>query len=87
MAPAHTHDIFDIINPATGKLLTAVAAAQKADVDSAVKAAQAALRPTWKVTTAVQRARLLNKLADIVEREAEIFAATEAVDAGIVQRL
>ena len=41
--PSLTGKTFDCINPATGQVLTKVAACEQADVDAAVKAARAAV--------------------------------------------
>jgi hypothetical protein len=40
------------------------------DIDAAVKAARAAFKTTWgKNVTGFERSRLLNKLADLIERD------------------
>ena len=43
-APSLTGKTFDCINPATGQVLTKVAACEQADIDAAVKAARGAFR-------------------------------------------
>ncbi|MCR6483661.1 aldehyde dehydrogenase family protein [Amycolatopsis sp. OK19-0408] len=73
---------FDDLNPATGELLTRVADASAEDVDRAVGAARAALEGAWGDTPGVARGRLLNKLADLVERDAPELARLEALDIG-----
>ncbi|HJQ45851.1 MAG TPA: aldehyde dehydrogenase family protein [Amycolatopsis sp.] len=73
---------FDDLNPATGEVLARVADASAEDVDRAVKAARAALDGAWGDTPGVARGRLLNKLADLVERDAEQLARLEALDVG-----
>ena len=61
---------FETINPATGEVLAKVAAADKADVDKAVKAARKALESgPWSTMDAADRGRLLFKLADLVDRK------------------
>ena len=67
--------------PATGADLAVCAQATKADVDTAVDAAWAAFK-TWKNTTINERAAILNKVADIIEQNAEHLATVESMDNG-----
>jgi hypothetical protein len=48
---AQNRDTFDVVNPATGKLLASVAACSDEDVDAVVIAARAAL-PAWSTLPA-----------------------------------
>jgi aldehyde dehydrogenase (NAD+) len=74
---------FDTVNPTTGEVLAKVAAAGPKDVDRAVKAARKALESApWKTMDAAERGRLLYKLADLVEKNAEELAALESLNAG-----
>jgi aldehyde dehydrogenase (NAD+) len=74
---------FPAINPATGETLCQVAEADAADVDLAVQAARKALDAgPWKRMDAADRGRLLYKLADRIEKEAEDLAALEALNCG-----
>ncbi len=74
---------FETINPATGEVLAKVAAAEKADVDKAVKAARKALESgPWSTMDAADRGRLLFKLADLVDQKAEELAALESLNCG-----
>jgi acyl-CoA reductase-like NAD-dependent aldehyde dehydrogenase len=63
----------DVINPATGRTLTAAPRADRAQLEQAVAAAKAAF-PTWSATPPRQRAALLVKLADALEAEQGEFA-------------
>ena len=74
--------VFETLNPATGERLTEVAAASVADVDLAVTAATEALHTTWAAVPPSQKAALLNRLADLVERDAELLSAIESTDMG-----
>lgn len=69
-------------NPATEAHLADVDAASADDVDTAVRAARAALEGEWGATPGVVRARLLNRLADLIERDGDILARLEALDVG-----
>ncbi len=60
----------DVKNPATGKTLAQTPMSTAADVDRAVKAAQAAF-PAWRATPPVQRARYLFKLKTLLDEHKE----------------
>src|SRR5438132_14157338 len=63
---------FATINPATGQTICQVAEGDKADVDLAVKAARRAFEDgPWAKMNASERGRLLFKLADLIEKNAE----------------
>ena len=68
-------------NPATGEFLTEIADASEKDVDDAVKSARKAFA-TWSKTTPVERAAVLNKIADIIDENAEYLATVETIDNG-----
>ncbi|API58623.1 betaine-aldehyde dehydrogenase [Tardibacter chloracetimidivorans] len=74
---------FDVFDPATGEVLTKVAEGDKADVDIAVAAARAAFDGgAWSRVSPAERGRLLWKVADLLERDAEAFARLETIDNG-----
>ncbi len=74
---------FDTINPATGEVLASVARGGKADMDLAVKAARRAFEnPEWRKMNAMDRTKLLLKLADLIERDADELAVLESLDNG-----
>ena len=79
--PASDGKTFVTTNPATGEKLAECAQATKDDVDAAVKAAWAAF-PAWRDWTANDRAALLNKIADVIEENAEELATIESMDNG-----
>ncbi|RZF66012.1 aldehyde dehydrogenase [Sphingomonas populi] len=68
-------------DPATGKETARVAAADAADVDAAVRAAQAAF-DGWRTTTPVSRARILWAIADLIEAHIDALAELETLDQG-----
>src|SRR5882757_2194418 len=63
----------DVINPATGKLLTTCARADKSQFDQAVAAAKAAFL-TWSITPIEQRRQILLKIADALAARSAEFA-------------
>jgi aldehyde dehydrogenase (NAD+) len=75
---------FDTINPYSGEVWAQIARSAEADVDAAVNAARAAFRGDWGRIKPSQRGRLLHKLADLVEQNAEALALTETRDNGKV---
>ena len=68
-------------DPATGTQTAEIAVAGSADVDAAVAAAGAAL-PIWRATVPVERARLLWKIADLIEAHIDELAELETLDQG-----
>jgi aldehyde dehydrogenase (NAD+) len=74
---------FPTVNPATGEEICQVAEADAADVEEAVRAARAAFqRGAWHRMAASERGRLLNKLADLIEKHADELAELESLDNG-----
>ena len=71
----------DVFCPANGEKLSTIADATKDDVDRAVDAAWKAFE-TWGKTTKAERAIILNKVADLIEENAEKFALLESLDNG-----
>ncbi len=71
----------DVLNPHDNSLITRVAEAKAADVDAAVDAAERAF-PMWSGMPAAERGKLLLKLADRIEAEADALAKLEAIDTG-----
>ncbi len=76
----------DVFEPATASAFARVPDSDAADVDAAVAAATHAA-PAWAATPAEDRARLLNRLADLVERDLDALARLESRNAGKTVRL
>lgn len=70
-----------ILNPATEEVIAHVAAGSEKDVDTAAKAARAALK-VWNGITAAERGRILNRLADLLEKNQEELIMLESMNAG-----
>ena len=73
--------LFDVMNPATSKVIARVTNGTKADVDAAVAAARAAL-PEWKGLAPHARARFLYALARGVQKHSRLLAVLESMDNG-----
>ncbi|MEZ5279468.1 MAG: aldehyde dehydrogenase [Acidimicrobiales bacterium] len=80
VAPA-SGEYIDSDNPYTGEIWARVARGTAADVDAAAAAAKAA-SVGWAATTPTQRGRLLYKLADLIERDAQRLGEVEVRDNG-----
>lgn len=72
---------FDNISPIDGKPFTKAAHSTKEDIALAVDAASEAFK-TWSKTSATERSIILNKIADRLEANLELLAATETIDNG-----
>lgn len=73
----------EVRNPADGSFITTVPEASKEDVDLAVRAARKAFEEgPWPEMKPNERARLLLKLADLIEEHAEEFAHLDTLDYG-----
>jgi aldehyde dehydrogenase (NAD+) len=79
--PASDGATFDTFCPANGEKLASCAEATREDVDEAVKGAWEAFK-SWKQTTVQERAAILNKIADIIDENAEELALIETLDNG-----
>ncbi|VTU36579.1 Putative aldehyde dehydrogenase AldA [Variovorax sp. PBS-H4] len=73
---------FSAINPFNQEVWAEVAEATESDVRDAVAAARHAFETTWRMTTGMQRAKLLNRLAQLLEQNAERMALLESTDNG-----
>ena len=73
---------FTTINPATEEKLSAVADANAADVNKAVKAARNAYEKTWKKMPAKERAKYIFRIARIMQERARELAVIETLDGG-----
>lgn len=74
---------FASVNPATGETITEVSYGNAADVDRAVKAArQAHESGVWRDKPAAERSLILNRFADLLEKNAGEIAALETQDNG-----
>jgi acyl-CoA reductase-like NAD-dependent aldehyde dehydrogenase len=81
--PAAAGHTFETVDPATGRTITSLALAGPDDVDRAVAAARRALSEgPWGSISAGDRARLMYRLADLVEGAAAELAELESLDNG-----
>ena len=91
IAPAYGHfingrfvdgtDHFDTVNPATGKVLSKVAAGTQDEVDAAVKAARDA-QAGWAALPGIERAKYLYRIARRIQERSRELAVLETMDNG-----
>ena len=85
--PARGGATLATIDPATGKAWARLADASGPDVDDAVQAASQAFRSAaWRALPAARRGRLLMRLGDLIEANAEQLASLESADNGKLYR-
>ncbi|KAL8696404.1 MAG: hypothetical protein Q9224_002816 [Gallowayella concinna] len=76
-------NLFTSENPSTGQELLEIQEGREEDVDEAVKVARRTFDDgSWSGSNPLQRAKLLNNLADIFEKNAEEIVALECADTG-----
>ncbi|MGW1000330.1 aldehyde dehydrogenase family protein [Streptomyces sp. NPDC002520] len=76
-------DPLQTVDPATGEVLATLRAASVAEVDEAARAgARAAADPAWRGLLPHQRARLLHRIAELVEGAADELSAVQTADTG-----
>ncbi|MEI9886312.1 MAG: aldehyde dehydrogenase family protein [Rhizomicrobium sp.] len=81
--PARSGETFEVIDPATGKVLSRAAAGGAADIDAAVAAARQAFQSgPWSKMRSAERTLLLNRLADAIAARIDEIALLESLDGG-----
>lgn len=79
--PPMSANFIDLVNPAIGEVVGQVPESNEKDVNAAVDAARAAL-PRWSTTPVEERFRLLNRIAELIDANAEALALAETNDNG-----
>ena len=80
--PAAEGRTFDTVNPASGESFRTVSEAGAEDADRAVRAAARAF-DDWSSRTAIQRARILYRWADLIEAHVDELGLLETRDMGM----
>jgi len=82
--PSESGETMPVENPSTGAIIAHAARALEADIDKAVRAARRAFDDgPWRTMPASERARILNRFADLIEAEGEELAVIETLDNGM----
>jgi betaine-aldehyde dehydrogenase len=71
----------EVVSPATGEVLCAIADADAADVDRAVAAAREGFK-AWRAVPPLERGRILREAAAVLRRHGPELAALDAADGG-----
>ena len=79
--PAASGKTFPTFNPGNGEICGHLAECDEEDIDKAVRAAVASF-PGWKKKTGAARAKVLMKLAQLVEANGAKLAELESINAG-----
>jgi aldehyde dehydrogenase (NAD+) len=79
--PSHDGKMQDVFDPSTGAKITSVAMGGDAEVEMAFTAAQTAF-PAWAATSPVERAVILHRLADLMEKHTSDLTQIESLDVG-----
>jgi phenylacetaldehyde dehydrogenase len=80
---ARSGGVIDVTEPSTGETMGAIAAGEAEDVALAVEAARRAFDDgRWSLLTPAERETRLNRLADLVQQDAEALAIIETLDNG-----
>ncbi len=79
-----SHDAtIEVEDPSSGKIVSQVVDASDKDVDRAVAAARAAFDDQrWYSMAPIAREKIMHRLADLIEENAELFSELEAIDNG-----
>jgi aldehyde dehydrogenase len=77
----HAGKYFDNISPVTGQVVCKIARSDAQDIEAALDAAHAA-KDAWGSTSVVERAIVLNRIADRMEANLERLAVAETWDNG-----
>jgi phenylacetaldehyde dehydrogenase len=86
--PAQSGETFEVVDPANARVFAHAAAGGEADIDVAVQSARKAFESgPWSTMTPGQRARLLLRLADLIEANADEIALLETLDNGMPFRM
>ncbi|MGO2658149.1 aldehyde dehydrogenase family protein [Mycetocola reblochoni] len=81
--PAASGERFDTVDPATGRVIAAVARGDAEDVDRAVRAARRAFeRGDWSLAAPAERKRVLLAVADGIRSHADELALLDSIDGG-----
>ncbi len=76
-------DPIDVIDPATGERISSIADATHSDIDAAVAAARKGFESdAWQGMTPQDRMRMIRRIADLLEANAEELAYLETLDSG-----
>uniref|UniRef100_UPI00404A5BAB aldehyde dehydrogenase n=1 Tax=Fulvivirga sp. TaxID=1931237 RepID=UPI00404A5BAB len=71
----------DNVNPSTGEIYSYIPDSDKEDVENAVQSAKSAFK-SWAETSITDRAKVMNRIADLIDENHDKLAMAESVDNG-----
>ena len=80
--PAREGETLAVSDPSDGQRFGSIARGRAADIDAAVRAARAAFEGRWGRTPALERGRVLMRLAGLIDAHRESLAQLESRDTG-----
>jgi len=81
---AEAREFFEVFDPVTGKVIAKVPSGQRADVDRAVKAAARAFESrVWLSLGAQERAKILWRVAELIDKNASDLTNLESLNNGM----
>lgn len=80
---AESGKTIDVINPATEEKIGTIPAGEAVDVDKAVKAARRAFEGPWSKVSPSDRAKMIWKLADLIEAHGKELTEVEILNNGM----
>jgi len=81
---AEAREHFDVFDPVTGKVIAKVPSGQRADIDRAVKAAARAFESrVWLNLGAQERAKILWRVAELIDKNASDLTNLESLNNGM----
>ena len=81
LVPPQSGQYLNNYNPAEGKVYSLIPDSDKADVQAAVEAAKSAFE-SWSTMAVQKRADIMNKIADLIDKNHNRLAEAESVDNG-----
>jgi acyl-CoA reductase-like NAD-dependent aldehyde dehydrogenase len=81
LAQAASGDTIDAVNPATGETIARFSRCTADDIDRAARAAKEA-QPAWRALPPLERAAVVNRIADVVMEHAEELSGLDVADNG-----
>ncbi|KAH3671168.1 hypothetical protein WICMUC_004764 [Wickerhamomyces mucosus] len=77
-----TDETIDVENPSTESKITSIFTASNYDIDHAIESADLSFNKIWKNIEPLNKFKMLNKLADLIELNSEILASIESFNNG-----
>jgi hypothetical protein len=81
LVPPFSGEYLENKNPATGDVYSFIPDSNTEDIERAMEAATAAFKD-WSTCGVKKRYRILSRIADILEQNAEAFALADSIDTG-----